>query len=691
MRKYYIFTVMKRVSIHDAGPKRVWELHLPLHKLTPDFCRKITDRIPITMYNHDLTIFQHLYQYQSLFLFPFCQAKIQHDTERITKLEVIDNLRTIHYPLPVLKTLELSVNFVSTTQKSRIKSFKVMDPATNIAVTFAGQTEIELITSLSEWLAEYNPDVLLTHGGDADLRYLGKRAIELGLGHLSLSKDPEKDSFNRIGKVKRGSSFMSYGGHYHKHTPVIFHGGRLHIDLRNSFTWQDGGFEGLVELSRMSGIDPQRCARTSIGTNLTGIQIRQALAMNVLIPPKKADVERFRTGESLLLGDRGGFIHSPQVGIHFNVFEMDFASMFPQIMCKYNISPETLNCECCGVEGNHIPGTENYTCRKRKGIVPLSLQPVLDRRMYYKENRHQNPSYNQLQKTLKWILVCCFGYQGFRNARFGRIESHEAINAFAREFLLQTKEIVEDQGFDVIAGIIDSIWGKFPDERVIDAARLEIIAKDIQTQTKLPMNVEGVYRWIIFLPRKQESEVGVLNRYYGCFEDGTVKIRGIELRRRDACKFIKRAQEMGINCLKPARNISEFKNIVKTEFWMVHDRFQLALSRHTISVEDFLITKVISKEPFAYRQLNHQAIASQQLIRAGKPMSPGMKVQYLVIGDRTTSRNNRVIVKELLQSKHRPDIRWYSKKLTEAFSNLLPPAIIDNIRIKSRKSLYAYF
>ena len=37
--------------------------------------------------------------------------------------------------------------------------------------------------------------------------------------------------------------------------------------------------------------------------------------------------------------------------------------------------------------------------------------------------------------ALKLILVACFGYQGFSNAKFGRIECHEAINAYAREIL----------------------------------------------------------------------------------------------------------------------------------------------------------------------------------------------------------------------------------------------------------------
>src|SRR5438128_2460845 len=51
-----------------------------------------------------------------------------------------------------------------------------------------------------------------------------------------------------------------------------------------------------------------------------------------------------------------------------------------------------------------------------------------------------------------------FGYQGYKNARFGRIECHEAINAFARNILVRTMEIAESHGYEVVHGIVDSVW-----------------------------------------------------------------------------------------------------------------------------------------------------------------------------------------------------------------------------------------
>ena len=59
---------------------------------------------------------------------------------------------------------------------------------------------------------------------------------------------------------------------------------------------------------------------------------------------------------------------------------------------------------------------------------------------------------------LKWLLVCCFGYTGYKNARFGKIEAHEAINAMAREKLLVAKEAAEQRGFRVLHALVDSIY-----------------------------------------------------------------------------------------------------------------------------------------------------------------------------------------------------------------------------------------
>jgi len=47
------------------------------------------------------------------------------------------------------------------------------------------------------------------------------------------------------------------------------------------------------------------------------------------------------------------------------------------------------------------------------------------------------------------------------------------------------------------------------------------------------IRVEGIYNWIVFLPSKVSPKAPVANRYFGRFLNGTIKVRGLEVRRSD--------------------------------------------------------------------------------------------------------------------------------------------------------------
>ena len=309
----------------------------------------------------------------------------------------------------------------------------------------------------------------------------------------------------------------------------------------------------------------------------------------------------------------------------------------------------------------------------------MVLKTVLEKRLYYKKLRKVNKSYDQLQKTLKWILVTCFGYQGYRYARFGRIEAHESINAYERDSLLTSGEIVQLQGFEIVAGIVDSLWGKYPDQRKVDEKVIDSICQDIEKTTELPITNDGTYRWIVFLPRRHEPHVGVLNRYYGCFEDGTFKVRGIEIRRRDTCEFIRQAQTEALEVLGPATSKEQFYELLTTDFWKVHEKFDNQLLKGEVPIDQLFIKKVIAKGPTEYVQSVHQAIAAQQLTKAGRSLQSGMKVCFLVTNSTAKSTLKRVIAKELYQGE-KYDVQWYRKMLREAFTNIIPPVFAEKKR-----------
>ena len=139
-------------------------------------------------------------------------------------------------------------------------------------------------------------------------------------------------------------------------------------------------------------------------------------------------------------------------------------------------------------------------------------------------NKSKLQIYKQRKSALKWILVTSFGYLGFNNAKFGRIDAHMAVCAFARKLLLDAIHIAEEEKFAVLHGIVDSIWVQKKGATKKDYASLGMkIAEKINFDFSL-----DIYNWIVFLPSKENTVVPVANRYFGAKKDEKSRLRALK-------------------------------------------------------------------------------------------------------------------------------------------------------------------
>jgi DNA polymerase elongation subunit (family B) len=249
-----------------------------------------------------------------------------------------------------------------------------------------------------------DPDILMTDGGDAFVMpYLARKAAELGV-NLQLGRDA--DTFAE----KKAKSYFTYGKIVYKPGQYILRG-RLHLD-RGHFAFRESDFAGLAELSRLSTLTPQEQARLTPGTAITAMQVNQAHKDGCLAVWKKNRPEEFKSAEYLLRGDRGGFYFEPEVGLHEGLYELDFFALYPSIMVKFNISPETLDCKCCELDGRTVPELAYHMCTRRVGLIPRVLKPVIERRRYYKRMKKEpgplEEVYRGRDTILKWLLVTSF-------------------------------------------------------------------------------------------------------------------------------------------------------------------------------------------------------------------------------------------------------------------------------------------
>jgi DNA polymerase elongation subunit (family B) len=589
-----------------------------------------------------------------------------------SELVATEPAETIDYRVPPLAVARLEVRLAGE-RRGRIPPVDGRIGAVRVgAVTLDGPEEAILRALVAE-LARSEPDVLLTDGGDEfDLPWLYRRARACGLGpaEFALGREP-----TTLAAVRPARTFTSYGRVLHRAAtyPVP---GRFHLDRSNSFLYEDAELAGLVDAARLSRLSLQTVARQSPGTCFTAMEMANALARDVHVPWKKNRPEDFRTGATLVASDRGGVILLPPVGVHDRVEEFDFASLYPHIMVRQNLSAETLECRCCPESPKRAPGLGYRSCVRRVGLIPRTLEPLLARRLAYKAALRapglapeEARCLRQRVRMLKWILVTAFGYQGYRNARFGRIECHEAINAYARELLARLVADAERTGYRVVHGIVDSLWLRPLDPDTPPDP--EAFARRASATFDLPLGYEGRYRWIVFLPAVTHG-LGVPNRYYGLYEHGEFKLRGIGGRRHDTPTMLRRFELEVLELLRAARDADGVRALVPRALARA-DRFAERLRAGAWPPDELLIAHRVGQAPETFVTFTDSVAALRQLDAAGGARGAGETVRFVVLDRASRSWRARVRVAELLAGDERYDVGAYLELLAREAETLLAP------------------
>jgi DNA polymerase elongation subunit (family B) len=677
MVKEYHF-ISKYELITDTKKSQVLELELK----DPTYSLKLAKKIEkmgrfgqSRLYNVDILPEQsYFYEHD---VFPLMKCKVHVSNSTLNWIDNEDDVWSTEYELPLFNNIHLKV--YPKIKEGMIPRFSdvialvsIQKGDTSKDTIYIQGSEIDILYQLVKEVEQINPDFILTEYGDSfTFPYLTHRS-EINQVDLILDREgiplckPKKD----------GTSYFSYGRMYFKPSATKLLG-RIHIDTDNSFVLNESGLQGLYELARICRLPLHSASRASIGKCMSSLQFYNAMRNNILIPWKPTLAEHPKSLGDLLIADRGGLIFEPIMGAHEKVAELDFVSLYPTIMFKKNISAETVICNCCSHSKLRVPELLNYhICEKRRGIVPLSLEILLKKRAHYKDKRNSTTDpelkkiYDARQTALKWVLVTSFGYLGFNNAKFGRIDAHIAVCAFDRQILLQTVRIAESQGFKILHAIVDSIWVQ---KKNVVNNDYKSLKTEIENKTGFPISFEGIYKWIVFVPSKSNTILPVSNRYFGVFEDGTVKMRGIEARRHDTAEFFSNVQQGILNIMSEANSIKEVRDLMPKvrKFFQMH----LELLRYKkVPINDLVLTKRISKDVDEYKNRNTVELdALLQLKHAGKSLKSGQILKYVLTDYYRKNSRKRSVPVELIDSKTVYDAKRYSELLAETCNSVTEP------------------
>jgi DNA polymerase elongation subunit (family B) len=659
-------------------------------------------------YNVDILPAQSYFYEHNIFPLVFCEVTMSRDINssngsRLTwSCKKYDDVWSTDYRLPKFKTIHLSIK----PRKQEGKLSKFTDKIDSISIRngneiieIDGTDDTQILFSLTKMLSALDPDFVFTEDGDSfGFPYLAHRAQVNDCSNiLVLGREPSRATTTRK-PVKDGTTYFSYGRmHYRPSSTQLF--GRVHIDTHNSFILDEAGMAGLCEVARVCRMPLHKASRATIGRCMSSLQCYHASINDILIPWKSAFAEHFKTYSQLFVADRGGMIFEPQVGVHEQVGELDFSSLYPSIMFAKNLSGETVVCTCCPESKLRVPELGWNICEKRIGIVPRSLEILLKKRSQYKQllNSHQiDPKtkqvYHARQGSLKWILVTSFGYLGYSNSKFGNIDAHIATCAFDRRVLLKGVRVAESHGFRVLHGIVDSIWIIKQGATREDYLKLK---EAIEQNTDCAISFEGIYKWIAFSHSKRNNNhdsisskhIPVPNRYFGVFEDDNnnnnssnrcLKVRGLEMRRHDNPLFFDKFQAEVLKVIAKGNTIEEVRMLMP-QVKDVLDRYVQLLKDQTVPLQELVFTKQLSKDSDRYVVNTIENAALRQLATEGKILRAGEVLEYVITNyyNNNKSFSKRATPIEMVDDKTTSstvyDARRYVELLVEVAQSITTP------------------
>ncbi len=379
----------KFVKLDDSKPSRVLRVYTRNMNDSRELANYLLalnlENRKYGVFNVDLSAVQSFLYERDLFPTVFVEVEM---TNGKINIQPKDSPEYLEYDLPPFDAVNLEI---SVAQRRRLVTFKdelnwIRIKSDDYTIQIDSGSEAEKLQKLVTYVKELDPDIILTDNGDSFLLpYLVRRALVNNiLDDFVLSRENIPFSANQ----RPSRSYWSYNRVYYRPSSIRLFG-RIHLDVKNGLLVDNCGFEGLVEVARTCRIPLHDASRGTIGTSMTSIQLYQAFKDGYLIPWRKAEPEGLKSARELIIADRGGFYYEPIVGIHENVGEIDFSSLYPTLMFKKNLSAETVRCNCCPNSTLRVPELDYNICQKRVGIVPKSLELLLEKKAYYKRMKKQ--------------------------------------------------------------------------------------------------------------------------------------------------------------------------------------------------------------------------------------------------------------------------------------------------------------
>ena len=225
-----------------------------------------------------------------------------------------------------------------------------------------------------------------------------------------------------------------------------------------------------LELTRIIGQPLFDVSRMATGQQAEWFLVKQAYFDDEVVPNKQgANFANRAAAED----NEGGYVREPEKGLHENLVQFDFRSLYPSIIISKNISPDVM------VLGD-IENEEDYNIapehgikfkKEPQGFIPSVIDKILQERFRIKremkacDDETERKALNVQQQAIKRLANTMYGIYGFPRFRWYSFECAKAITSWGRQYIKSSIKKAEEFGFYTIYADTDGFYAKYVKEK----------------------------------------------------------------------------------------------------------------------------------------------------------------------------------------------------------------------------------
>ena len=441
----------------------------------------------------------------------------------------------------------------------------------------------------------------------------------------------------------------------------------------------------IVLLMRISKLPLEDVTRSQVSAWIKSLFYWEHRRRGYLIPTREEIVQmKGRVKSAAIIKGKkyqGAIVLDPPSGVFFRVVVLDFASLYPSIIKKWNLSYETINPAYCPESKlAEIPGLGHKVCVAYPGLTAQIVGLLRDYRVkiYKKKAKDKSLSdierqwYDVVQSAMKVYINASYGVFGAENFPLYAPPLAESVTAIGRYAITETLKRAAELGLKVLYGDTDSLFIWNPDKE-----SLEELRRYVDERFGLELEIDKEYKFVTFS--------GLKKNYIGVYPDGSVDIKGLLVKKRNTPEFLKKEFKEIIAILSNVNTVEEFvkaREVIRERLKKIYYK----LKDFEYNLDELAIKMAVTKRLEEYtKHIPQHVRAALQLKRVGIEVLPGDVITFVKVRGKDSVKP--IQLARLLEV----DVEKYIEHVKSSFEQVLTAISISWDEIIGASKLEAFF